>query len=129
MIYSIILFAFFNQWLIISVESAGDIRAVDLKVEYLTNPLSVDTTQPRLQWTLEASDPKKQNLWQKSYQILVATDEHNLAQNVGDLWDTNKVMSDSNTHITYNGIPLKSGQRAYWVVKVWDQVDRDCGYS
>ncbi|CAG2174921.1 unnamed protein product, partial [Oppiella nova] len=44
-------------------------------------------------------------------------------------WDTKKVMSDRTTHITYNGTKLSSGQRAYWVVRVWDQEDRQSDYS
>ena len=127
--YSIISVILFIQTLFVFTESLSDIRAVELKTEYLLNPLSVDTTQPRLQWTLEATDPKKQNLSQNAYQILVATDQQSLAQNVGDLWDTKKVMSDRTTHITYNGTKLSSGQRAYWVVRVWDQEDRQSDNS
>ncbi|CAG2108671.1 unnamed protein product, partial [Medioppia subpectinata] len=102
----------------------SDIQAVDLKVEYLVNPLAVDITQPRLQWTLQALNETKQNLSQKAYQILVATDRQSLDKNIGNLWDSKKVVSDRTNHIKYGGTPLKAGMRAYWKVNVWDQNDR-----
>ncbi|CAG2174628.1 unnamed protein product, partial [Oppiella nova] len=102
----------------------GDISAVDLRVEYLRNPIAVDIPQPRLQWTLKATDPTKRDLSQKAYQILVATDPESLDKDIGNLWDSKKVVSDRTTHIKYGGTPLKSGQRAYWKVNVWDQNDQ-----
>src|SRR5882724_9789002 len=106
-----------------------DIRAVELKTEYLFNPLAVDIPEPRLSWLLEATDQLKHNLSQKAYQILVATDKESLAKNTGNLWDSKKVISDRNIHIKYNGLKLSSGERAYWVVRVWDQNDIPSQYS
>ena len=110
-----------------------DIKAVVLKTEYLYNPLAVDILEPRLEprlsWILEATDQTKQNLSQKAYQILVATDKQSLAKNTGNLWDSKKVISDRNIHIKYNGFKLCSGERAYWVVRVWDQNDKPSQYS
>jgi alpha-L-rhamnosidase len=124
---SVILLSFLVESLLcIAVLTAptGDITAADLKVEYLGNPLAVDIPQPRLQWTLQATDPTKKDLSQKAYQILVATDRESLDKNIGNLWDSKKVASDRTTHIKYGGTPLKSGQRAYWKVNVWDQNDQ-----
>ena len=104
-------------------QSDCQIRPSKLKVEYLSNPLAVDSPHPRLSWQLEPTGLYLKNLSQKGYQILVATSLKNIEFGVGDLWDTKKVLSDR-THIKYNGIPLKSGQRAYWRVKVWDQNDQ-----
>ena len=127
MIVSIVLLSFLVESLLcVTVLTAptGDISAVDLRVEYLRNPIAVDIPQPRLQWTLKATDPTKRDLSQKAYQILVATDPESLDKNIGNLWDSKKVVSDRSTHIKYGGTPLKSGQRAYWKVNVWDQNDQ-----
>ena len=110
-------------------QSSADITPVDLKCEYLRNPLSVDSPNPRLSWTFKATDSKKQNLTQKAYQIIVSTDQQKLDKNVGDLWDTKKVVSDRNNHIRYEGKPLTARQTAYWKVKVWDQNDKPSEYS
>ena len=128
---TLILLAFVALIVINSVlcVSSADITPVDLKCEYLRNPSLVDSPNPRLGWTFKANDPKKQNLTQKAYQILVATDRQKLDKSVGDLWDTNKVVSDRNNHIRYEGKPLASRQTAYWKVKVWDQNDKPSEFS
>ena len=126
--FSIIYVIVFTQILFSLSQSVSDITPDELKCEYLHNPLAVDSLHPRLSWILIAN-PQKQNLTQKAYQILVATNEKKLAENVGDLWDTKKVLSDRNTHIKYNGTKLGSGQRAYWKVRVWDQNDQASQYS
>jgi alpha-L-rhamnosidase len=71
----------------------------------------------------------KQNLSQKAYQIVVASTQALLDSNKGDLWDTNKVLSNKNAHILYNGKKLLSRQRAHWKVKVWDQNDFESEFS
>ena len=113
----------FSLSLISLSQTLSDIRPVDLKCEYLKNPLAVDSPHPRMSWTFEPTAPDLKNLSQKAYQILVATSEQNIESGVGDLWDTKKVLSDNSINIKYNGLPLKSGQRAYWMVRVWDQKD------
>jgi alpha-L-rhamnosidase len=109
--------------------SLSDIKPVELKCEYLRNPLAIESLHPRLSWILEENDPKKQNLSQKAYQIVVASTKALLDANKGDLWDTNKVLSNKNAHISYNGVILHSRQRAYWKVKVWDQNDSESEFS
>jgi alpha-L-rhamnosidase len=119
---------FFLNFIHISY-SLSDIKPVELKCEYLLNPLAVESPRPRLSWILEENDPKKQNLSQKAYQIVVASTKALLDSNKGDLWDTNKVLSNKNAHISYNGVKLHSRQRAYWKVKVWDQNDSESEFS
>ena len=126
---SCILLVLLAQIVTVLCQSYADIIPVNLKCEYLRNPLSVDSPNPRLSWTFKPSDPNKKNLTQKAYQIIVSTDEQKLAKNVGDLWDTKKVVSDRNNHIRYEGKPLASGQTAYWKVKVWDQNDKESSFD
>ncbi len=109
--------------------SLSDIKPVELKCEYLRNPLAIESPNPRLSWILKENDPIKQNLSQKAYQIVVASTQALLDANKGDLWDTNKVISNKNAHILYNGVKLHSRQRAYWKVKVWDQNDSESEFS
>ena len=42
---------------IFAAEAEGTLRPVDLRCEYRTNPLGVDTPAPRLSWKLEATNP------------------------------------------------------------------------
>ena len=58
---------------------------------------------------------------QTAYHVLVASDEARLRQDLGDLWDSGTVQSDQATAIVYVGKPLRSHQRCYWKVQVWDK--------
>ena len=97
--------------------SVAALRAVYLKCEYLENPLAVDVRQPRLSWQLE-SDQRDQK--QSAYQILVASDPEILDLHQADLWDSGKVQTGATLHVPFGGKTLKSGQRCYWKVRVWD---------
>lgn len=89
----------------------------DLRCEYLTRPLGVDVLPPRLSWTLWSAERGQK---QTAYRILVASSPDLLAQDHGDLWDSGRVESDQNVHITYHGKLLESLQRCYWKVQAWD---------
>src|ERR1051325_2369455 len=90
----------------------------DLRCEYLTNPLGIDSPRPRLSWTLE-SKARAQD--QSAYQVVVASSEAKLNSNTSDLWDSGKVASGETLHISYEGKPLASSERCCWKVRVWDR--------
>lgn len=56
---------------------------------------------------------------QYAYRILVASSPDVLKQNVGDLWDTQKVKSDQHLNIEYQGKPLLSKQGYWWKIQLW----------
>ncbi len=99
---------------------------VNLKCEYLTTPLGIDTPRPRLSW--EVGDRSRRAV-QSAYQILVASSPEKLADGVGDLWDSGKVASAKTLHIAYEGKDLESGTRYYWQVRSWNGVDEPSSYS
>jgi len=90
---------------------------MNLRCEYLANPVGIGTASPRLSWRL-AEGPRGHR--QSAYRLLVASDETLLAKDTGDLWDTGKQAGSRTSQIVYAGAPLKSGQRCHWKVKVWD---------
>src|ERR1041384_2192316 len=95
---------------------------VDLRCEYLKNPLGIDALQPRLNWRLESGKRGARGQSQTAYQVLVAASESTLRHDQGDLWDSGKMFSDQSLHIAYAGKPLRSGQSCWWKVRVWDEV-------
>jgi alpha-L-rhamnosidase len=101
--------------------SNATITPVDLRCEYHTNPLGLGETTPRLSWKLATPDAAARNLKQSAYQILVASSADRIAKGAGDLWDSGKIASDVSTFVPYAGSPLKSRQKAFWAVRVWDQ--------
>ena len=104
----------------------SDVRVVDLRCEYMTNPLGVDVAQPRLSWKLESQWRGQK---QTAYQILVAASEKMLKDDRADLWDSGKVASDQSIHVVYSGQPLASRTRCYWKVRVWDADDKAGSFS
>jgi alpha-L-rhamnosidase len=89
----------------------------ELICEYLTNPIGIDVLQPRLSWKI-VSD--KKTLMQSAYQIRVADSPSNLNRKSKLLWETGKIDSDQSVYVVYEGTDLKSMQRVYWQVRVWD---------
>jgi len=104
---------------------AGQVGVEDLRCEYLTDPLGIDETNPRLSWVISSRGERGQK--QTAYQILVASSREQLAADAGDLWDSGKVDSEQSVHVAYAGKALESGRRCYWKVRVWDK-DGDASY-
>jgi alpha-L-rhamnosidase len=108
------------------VHSAGAAEAalqpVNLRCEYLTDPLGIGETSPRLGWMLESA---RRGDRQVAYRILVASSADLLAKDQGDLWDTGKVESDENAHVVYQGKPLTSEMACFWKVQVWSPLSAD----
>ncbi len=96
---------------------AAEITAGNLRSEYASDPLGVETPNPRLSWVLTSAQRGQR---QTAYQILAATSEEKLAAGKGDLWDTGKVASDQSIQVPYRGKPLSSREQVYWKVRVWD---------
>lgn len=105
---------------------SGKIKPNLLRCEYLINPLGIDVLNPRLSWVLNSEE---QNQKQAAYRILVASNEEILSENNGDLWDSDKILSDQSIHITYNGKALESQMFCYWKVQVWDIDDNSSDWS
>ena len=96
-------------------EQQADMAISKLTCEYATNPLGVDTLQPRFGWILKSD---KRSQLQSAYRVLVATSEKQLQANVGDKWDSGKVNSNRSVNVEYLGQPLTSGEKCYWKVRV-----------
>ncbi len=106
--------------------AAGAIHPVNLRCEYRTDPLGIDTLKPRLSWHLTAEDRAQ---YQRAYQIQVCTTPETLSEDKADMWDSGKVDSDQSVHVEYEGRPLGSRQHCYWRVRVWDKTDKGSAWS
>ena len=85
------------------------VEITNLRVENLTEPLGIDTNEPRFSWQITSD---KKDVKQTAYQIIVSGDK-------GEVWNTGKVSSDEQLWIRYQGEPLKSGTFCTWKVKVF----------
>ena len=83
-------------------------NAINLKTEYLRNPLGIDVIKPRFCWNCEGGSK------QTAYQIVAKV-------NGETVWNSGKVQSSAMTHIPYEGRTLKAKERINWSVKLWDE--------
>ena len=86
-------------------------KATQLRVEYLKDPMGIDIRNPRLYWQCE------DGIQQTAYQIHADID--------GRPYDSGKVESRSMIHIPFAG-KLTSRSIVNWKVRLWDEEDR-CG--
>lgn len=85
-------------------------RAINLKTEYLVNPMGIDIQNPRLMWNCEGG------ITQTAYRIIAISNEKTV-------WDSGKVNSSS-MRAEYPRKP-KSRERIDWNVTLWDESDRE----
>ena len=97
------------------------IEVTNLKCENKINPLGIDEVQPQLSWLLKSSNKNLRGQKQTAYQILVSSSQNNLKNNISDLWDSGKVVSDKSVFIEYSGKKLNSRIECWWKVRVWDE--------
>lgn len=94
--------------LFIQAAQGDTLFITDLRTEQLTNPLGLDTPQPRFSWRIGS---KKRNIIQTTYRLLVASSPKLLNENQADVWDTGEVCSDASIWINYQGPSLQPNKR------------------
>ena len=90
---------------------------VHLRLDQREDPLGIDDPRPMLSWQ---SDSTERDWHQSAYQILVASSADALQRGVADVWDSGKRASSDSVNIAYAGPALRSRQRCFWSVRVWD---------
>ncbi|MGN0534571.1 MAG: family 78 glycoside hydrolase catalytic domain [Eubacterium sp.] len=84
-------------------------KAINLKCEYLKNPIGIDIESPRIMWNCEGG------IKQTAYQI------------VTDSWDSGKVESSSmRCHLP---VKFEAGKRVTYKIKLWDENEAEGEWS
>jgi len=91
-----------------------------LRTEYKEDPLGIDETRPRLSWQLRSLQANERGVTQSAYQVRVAPSLRELQLGKNLVWDSGEVQSNDSTQQAYAGPALRSGQRYYWQVRVWN---------
>ena len=84
-------------------------QPINLRVEYLPDPIGIDYTVPRLSWSYAEGSR------QTAYQIKAKNEDGKL------LWDSGKVESDRMHLIKWGAEALKSRAIVHWTVTAWDE--------
>jgi len=103
--------------------SAQDFSVSDLTCEHRTDPLGIDQAQPRFTWKVKT---ERRGWKQGAFRIQVASVAD--FSTAAIIWDK-KVDSDVSVLYSYIGVPLQSGTRYWWRIKVWDEKGADSGWS
>jgi alpha-L-rhamnosidase len=101
-----------------AAEAESSAKAVNLRCQSLHDPLGIDAEHPHFSWQMADT---RRGAKQTAYRIVVASSETTLANNAPDVWDSGKIASGGSLNIPYGGPALKSRQRYYWAVSIWDQ--------
>lgn len=89
----------------------------ELYCEYTADPLGLDTTRPRFSWVLES---RRRDRRQGAYQILVSSRLDTLRRDVGDKFDSGKILSNQSVNVPCDGLDVSSEEKCYWKVRCWD---------
>lgn len=103
----------------------AQVKVQSLLVENLSNPIGMDVTSPRFSWQLVSP---KRNVMQTAYEVKVGTTA-NPSKEKNLQWSSGKVNSDSSVHVAYKGMPLLSGEKYFWQVRVWDNEGKASPWS
>lgn len=82
----------------------------ELLTENRSNPVGLDTRQPRFTWQL--ASPKRNTL-QTAYELVVSAGGKSV-------WNSGRTNSDQSVMVDYGGPALASGTNYSWKVRVWD---------
>jgi alpha-L-rhamnosidase len=96
--------------------SHQEIKVNDLRVEYISNPLGMDTPHPRFSWKL---DSERRGVYQQAYQLIAGESLKDVKNGTGKIWDSGKIVSGQTVNLEYDGAPLQSNKKYYWRVRVW----------
>ncbi|CAN5652631.1 glycoside hydrolase family 78 protein [soil metagenome] len=106
-----------SLFFISSVNVSGQISVLKTFCDYQENPIGIDSKQPLLSWQLQSS---LRNVKQLAYRVQVSDDSLLLEKNIGNIWDTKKVISNKSIQVLFSGKKLSSAKTYYWKVMVWN---------
>jgi len=118
--------------LLVTMSFAGEKKGPDspsgLMCELIarTELTAIRDPRPEFGWVMNSP---LSNDSQRGYQILVASGHRLLDKNIGDLWDTGKIVSSQQSNIEYAGKPLSSNETHCWKVRLWNGKDDVSRYS
>src|SRR5664279_1736258 len=106
-------------------KSESSLSVSQIRCNGFTNPIGINKI-PEFNWILKSA---RRGSVQKAYQIIVSSDTVNIRKNKGNIWDTEKIVSEKSAWISYEGTKLSSGSRYFWKVRVWDENDKPSSWS
>ncbi len=102
-------------------------NATDLRCEFFENPVGLENPRPRLSWR---PDSEADCARQTAYQVKVYGDPESIGKKTAVVfWDSGVVPSAESHLVPYAGQALRSRQRCWWQVRLWDGEGRCSDWS
>jgi alpha-L-rhamnosidase len=99
------------------------LNAIDLKCEYLKDPIGIGELKPRFSWLVVSDET---NIKQASYRLQVSMEKNNFDS---PIWDSGLVISDASIQIVYDGPKLISRTRYYFRAIITDNKGNESPWS
>ncbi|QNH11349.1 alpha-L-rhamnosidase [Xanthomonas sp. SI] len=99
------------------------------RVEWRIAPLGIDTLRPRFDWQLQGVQDGARHLRQQAYHLRVASSLESLRAGRADVWDSGRVPGEHTRATPFRDLPLRSQQRYWWSLRVWDRHGRASAWS
>lgn len=101
--------------------SSGQKAPSGLMTDYIREPqvVAINDSRPEYSWMVPG-----ETVWQRGYQILVASSKSNIDKNFGDIWDSGEVKSSASINIEHEGKSLEPHSRYWWKIRIRDREGR-----
>lgn len=86
----------------------------------------ITTPVPKFGWVIPSESANER---QTAYRILVASSLADLDRNVGDMWDSGKLVSAASQDVVYGGKDLQPASAYYWKVAFWNAKGEESSFS
>lgn len=98
-------------------------------IEELKDPYAFTILEPSFNGNVFTWNLPNTNQKQIAYQILVASSEENINNNIGDIWNSQKIESDANQVSKSNQFKLENTKTYYWKMRIYDELNRTGSYT
>ena len=86
----------------------------------------ISSENPLFSWIVPGN---KKGTRQTAYRILVSDSYEKALKGEGNIWDSNKLTSDSSTSVSAKGLYLKPSKSYFWSVKIWSNTGGESVWS